>query len=172
MSETGTQVLHAGETFCEHSVCIGAPDLALLDRLEVAPDVRDAAAFYRQHAPARPDMHYFGVFQAGRLIGQILLHDIDGATGESLVAYHLFHAADRSRGFGTIALGLLQRYALTRQELRRLVIITSRDNPASQRIAVKRGFQLIGPAHEDSERLLVFAWDVPGRAVRPTEEAK
>jgi RimJ/RimL family protein N-acetyltransferase len=159
--------LHTGPSFCEHTICIGTPDLGLLGRLEVAPDVRDAAAFYLSHAPTRPDIYYFGVFHAGRLIGQILLHDIDEASGESLVAYHVFQAADRSRGFGTIALGLLQGYVQASQPLRRLVIITSRDNSASQRIAAKCGFKIVGPAREDPDRLLVFAWDIPGRAARP-----
>ena len=98
------------------------------------------------------------------MIGQILLHDLDVHTGESLVAYHLFHLQARGQGYGTLALRLLQDYVVGQTELKKLVIITSRDNLASQQIARKCGFQYSGTSREDPLNDMVFAWHVPFRS--------
>jgi RimJ/RimL family protein N-acetyltransferase len=45
--------------------------------------------------------------------------------------------------------------------LKKLVIITSRDNLASQRIAQKCGFQYVGASREDPVNDMVFEWYVP-----------
>ncbi len=152
--------LYAGPSYCHQDVCIGSPDLERLSTAPKVADILDAATFYLNTAPTRSDIYYFCIYQQGTPIGQIILHDIDWQTGESLVAYHLFLPEYRGRGKGTTALALLQRYVRSATPLTRLVLITSRDNPASQRIAAKCQFELLGPAREDPEQLLVFAWDV------------
>jgi RimJ/RimL family protein N-acetyltransferase len=159
--------IHMGQPLCDHHVCIGPPNFERLQGTPIAPDVREAVAFYHEQAPVRANCYAFGVYWFGAFIGQIVLHDIDEAAGESLVAYHLFHPTNRNQGIGTIALRLLQQYVQSTRMLRRLVIITSHDNPASQRIAAKCGFQQVGPAREDPEHLIVFAWDVPESEAPP-----
>jgi RimJ/RimL family protein N-acetyltransferase len=154
--------VHNGPSYCQHEICIGPPDLAQIASVPKAPDVRDSITFYLDAAPTRPDIYYFCIYQHATPVGQIVLHDIDWQAGESLIGYHLFLQEYRSRGIGTTALALLQRYVRANTSLRRLIIITSRDNHASQRIAIKCGFDLIGPAREDPDQLLVFGWDVPG----------
>ena len=67
----------------------------------------------------------------------------------------------RGRGTGTKMLTLLQRYVREETTLRRLVAITSDDNVASQRIALKCGFVHTGPPREDPVHGMCFEWRVP-----------
>jgi len=100
-------------------------------------------------------VHYFGIYLGNRLAGQILLHDIDHAAREALIAYHVFNPALRGQGYGSRALALLISY-LHSSELMRVFIITSRDNIASQRIALRSGFTYAGPSREDLVSGMVF----------------
>ena len=151
---------HTGHSYCQHAICIGTPDAEHIRTVPKAHDVEESVSFYLHAAATRVDIYYLCIYQHALPVGQILLHDIDVRSGESLVGYHLFRIADRGRGIGTTALALLQAY-VQNIPLTRLIIITSRDNTASQRIATKCGFHVVGPAREDPEHLIVFAWDVP-----------
>ena len=91
-------------------------------------------------------------------MGQILLHDIDEIAKEALIAYHLFQLSYRSHGLGTTMLALLKQYVLVETDLRRLIIITSQDNIASQRIAQKCGFQYAGTPREDPLEGVLYEW--------------
>lgn len=95
------------------------------------------------------------------MVGQILLHDMDADTGESLVGYHVFEPHRRGQRTGTKALTLLERFAAEQTGLRKLVIITSQDNLASQALARKCGFVLTGASRKDPENGLVFEWTAP-----------
>ena len=156
--------VHTGQSYCHQYVCIGAPDLEQLRTVPKASDVEDSVIFYLHAAPTRPDIYYFCIYHYAKPVGQIMLHDINTQTGESLIGYHLFQSDYRGQGIGTAALMLLQAHVQATTALARLIIITSRDNTASQRLATKCGFYVIGPAREDPEHLIVFVWDVP----RPT----
>ncbi|MDQ2997939.1 MAG: GNAT family N-acetyltransferase [Chloroflexota bacterium] len=151
---------HTGQSYCQHAICIGAPDVEQLRTVPKARDVEESVSFYLHAAPTRLAMYYFCIYQHALPVGQIMLHDINARSGERLIGYHLFRIADRGQGIGTIALALLQAYVQT-TPLTRLIIITSRDHTASQQIATKCGFHVLGPAREDPEHLIVFAWDVP-----------
>ncbi len=140
-------------------VIIGPPDLPAILRTPLAADVRADVELYLHAAPARADIDYFAISSSGRPVGQILLHDINLASGESLVGYHLFSRADRGQGIGTRALRLLQRHVIQRTQLRQLTIITTEDNLASQARARACGFAHAGPAREGPP-LLVFRWAV------------
>jgi RimJ/RimL family protein N-acetyltransferase len=63
---------------------------------------------------------------------------------------------------GTKALQLLVRYAAEQTKLHHLVIITSQDNLASQKLAQKCGFQFTGAAREGAH-LMVFEMEIPKR---------
>ncbi len=112
-------------------------------------------------ARTRQDAYYFAIYRRAEAVGQIFLHDVDRHAATALVGYHLFEAHARGRGVGTRALGLLQEYAAEETDLKRLVIITTRDNAASRRVAEKRGFEYVGPQREHPEIGLCFSWDVP-----------
>jgi len=119
--------LYTGPSYWQDDVSIGPP--------AVGPLRAGAAGGFARwflEAPERDDVCYFSIYVGRALVGQILLHDIDATTGESLVGYHVFEPRQRGRGTGTKALTLLERFAAERTRLRRLVIITSRDNLASQ----------------------------------------
>ena len=91
--------LHTGQSYCHHDVCIGAPDLEQLRTLPKASDVEDSVIFYLDAAPTRPDIYYFCIYHHAMPVGQIMLHDINTQTGESLLGYHLFHSDYRGQGY-------------------------------------------------------------------------
>ena len=154
--------LHAGQSYALEGVQIGPPGLDLIEQAPKAADIADAVAHWLTAAQTRTDVYYFAVYldHVPLPVGQILLHDIDHTTGESLVGYHLFHPHWRGRGIGTKALQLLQHVVVSTTALRKLVIITSRDNRASQTIARKCGFAYAGTPWEDPVEGVVFAWSV------------
>jgi RimJ/RimL family protein N-acetyltransferase len=154
-------VFYTGQSYRQDKVSIGPADLSLLPSSLIASDVNDSIQHWVSEAQKRDDILYFSIFRGQGLIGQILLHDLNVDTGESLVAYHLFRPQLRGRGYGTHALHLLQSYILQQTALKKLIIITSRDNLASQRIAQKCGFQYVGTSREDPVNDMVFEWDVP-----------
>ena len=147
--------LYTGPALSDGVVVLRAPDPADLRQLEPAPDVEQAFRHWLAAADSAGDVHYFGVYLGNRLVGQILLHDIDRESHEALIAYHLFEPALRRQGYGSRALALLISY-LHSIDLLRVFIITSRDNIASQRIAVKTGFSFAGPSREDPVSGMVF----------------
>ena len=147
---------YSGQGYSQDAVRIGPPALELL-RTGAAGGV--ARWFFE--VPRRDNACYFSVYVGRELVGQIFLHGIDTDRGESLVGYHVFEPRQRGRGTETKALTLLKRFAAERTGLRRLVIITSRDNLASQALARKCGFVLTGTSREDPENGLVFEWTIP-----------
>ena len=152
---------YTGPSYRQDPVSIGSPDPGLLQSVLVDSDVRDSIEHWFSEARRREDILYFSIFRDGKLAGQILLHDINAHIGESLVAYHLFHPQLRGQGTGTQALRLLQSYILHQKALKKLVIITSRDNLASQHIARKCEFQYVAPSREDPVNEMVFEWYMP-----------
>src|SRR5688572_5390648 len=155
---------YTGQSSRQDKVRIGPPDLSLLQSILIASDVKDSIKHWVSEAQRREDILYFSVFLGQELIGQILMHDLNPETGESLVAYYLFRPQVRGQGFGTLALRLLQSYVLRQTALKKLVIITSRDNLASQHIARKCGFQYVGASREDPVNDMVFEWHMPLRS--------
>ena len=151
---------YSGQLYRQGQVSIGPPELSLLRSVSVASDVKVAFEHWASEAPGRKDILYFSIFLDQELIGDIVLHDLNIDTGVSLIAYHLFQSSLRGHGFGTLALQLLQSYVLDQTPLKKLIIITSRDNLASQRMALKCGFQYTGGSREDPINDMVFEWDV------------
>lgn len=152
---------YTGLSYRQDQVSIGAPDFRLLQSILIDSDVKDSFEHWISEAQKREDILSFSIFLGQEVVGQILLHDVDIHTGESLVAYHLFRPQARGQGFGTLALRLLQSYVLRETALKKLVIITSRDNLASQHIARKCEFDYIGTSREDPVNEMVFEWNVP-----------
>jgi RimJ/RimL family protein N-acetyltransferase len=145
-------------------------DVDTLQQVTKAPDVSESFNHWLAEAQVRDDIYYFAILVRGAPVGQILLHDTNRVTGESLVAYHLFDPGIRRHGIGTQALGLLQRFVASAMALKKLVIITSRDNVASQHIALKCGFMHVGVPREDPINGLVLTWDVPRRTVEESND--
>jgi RimJ/RimL family protein N-acetyltransferase len=150
--------LHTGSEYRDGDVMLRSP----LPGAAVSPMDEDAARWWSQAAEDE-GIYYFAVFHLERWVGQILLHDIDTLTREALIAYHLFRASDRGQGIGTKALNLLKQYIAAETDLKKVVIITSRDNQASQRIAQKCGFEYVGTSREDPLNGMVFQWNIEAR---------
>ena len=144
---------YGGQPYTNDTTVIGAPT-----RLLLPTGATNACSYWPTIAPIRDDIWYFAIYELGALVGAILLHDWDRTKQESLVAYHLFAPSDRGRGIGTRALALLQRVVFEQTNLHTLVILTSDDNRASQRIAEKCGFSYAGPSQEDPLHGMVFTY--------------
>lgn len=155
---------YTGQSYYQDQISIGPPNLCLLQSVFIASDVQYAVEHWVSEAQGRDDILYFSIFLDQALIGQILLHDLNLDTEESLIAYHLFDPQLRGQGVGTRSLRLLQSYILEQTTLKKLIIITSRDNLASQSIARKCQFQYAGGSREDPINDMVFEWQVPRRS--------
>lgn len=149
---------HHGAPYQDGALWIGAPAVERILQSDIAEDVRGDVEHYLACAPADPAIYYFTIYHDETPVGQIVLHDINHETGESLVGYALFTPAWRGRGIGARALRLLRRYVTEQTRLTHLVIITGVDNLPSQRIAQKCGFLFTGGAQEEPEQLVVYEW--------------
>ena len=154
---------HKGKFYTDGYVGIGAPDMEAIRRTAKAPDVVASVQHWLDSAAKSEDLYYFSIYWRDTLVGAIFLHDIDRESKTSLVGYHLLDRAHRGRGIGTTALSLLQRFVVESTDLVRLIIITSRDNLASQRVAQKCGFAHAGAPREDPEHGVLFQWDISTR---------
>ena len=153
--------LHSGPADRDGNVSIGSPDIGILRHAPRASDAVQAFGRWIAEARVRDDIYYVSIYYEQKPVGQIFLHDMDPATGESLLGYHVFEAHLRGRGIGTKALRLLQQFVVEATTLRSLVAIASRENPASRAIAGKCGFSFAGAPHEDPVNGIVFEWNVP-----------
>lgn len=154
--------LHAGRILTCEEVGIGPPNTSAAQRAAsyVGEDPFEPVGGWFSWARTRQDAYYFAIYWRGQTVGQIFLHDVDPQAGTALVGYHLFAAQTRGKGVGAKALGLLQEFTLKETNLKRLLIITTRNNDASRRVAEKCGFEFVGPQREDQEVGLCYAWDV------------
>lgn len=153
--------IHTGQIYNYAGVCIGPANIESILHADVTADVEMEVQHWSAEAGVRNDIYYFAIStDQNTPIGQIFLHDIDNAREESLVGYHLFAPHLRGRGIGTKALHLLQQFVVSETTLTTLIIITSRDNVASQTIAQKCGFTYAGTPREDPVDGVVFAWNV------------
>ena len=151
--------LHEGQAYRENGVSLEAPVPAIMRAAPLAEDVRASEGHWLADALSDDSVYYFAVCENGKVVGQVLLHDIDHENKTALVAYALFQPGSRRRGTGTTMLKLLQRFVVEATAIEKLVIITSRDNPASQRIAEKCGFKFSGTSREDPVNGMVFEWE-------------
>jgi ribosomal-protein-serine acetyltransferase len=154
---------HIGQPFLNGDISIGAVDLKAVRQIAKVSDVAASIQHWLDSAGESGTIYYFSIYRRATLVGAILLHNIDPGSKAALVAYHLFDRAHRRSGIGTVALSLLQQFVVANTNLERLIIITSRDNLASQRIAQKCGFVHAGAPREDPENGMLFQWDVPAR---------
>jgi RimJ/RimL family protein N-acetyltransferase len=152
-------MLYVGPPLIDGLVSLAAVRPAEVDECLTDPIVRHSMV-WADRAVSDPSMLYFGIFRSGILVGQIFLHDRDDELREALVGYGLFAAANRGQGIGTTALRLLQHHVAESLDLKRLIVITSADNPASQRLALRCGFTLAGAPREDPTGLL-YSWPTP-----------
>ena len=77
------------------------------------------------------------------LIGSIRLNRIDTKSRCAFVAYELCRHY-QNKGYATESLGAVVSYAHSRGNLNRLEAWTTHDNPASERVLCKSGFQYEG----------------------------
>jgi len=146
-------VLYAGEPLGSPPIRLVAPRPDEVASAET--DERDNdGPWSRWFSSARTGpVVYFSVEDAGRIVGEVFLHDVDPSRREALVGYRIFQPEDRRRGIGTAALGLLIDWARSSGELDSVVAIARSDNEESRRLAERAGFSHVGAAREDAGRV-------------------
>ena len=147
--------IYSGSPLSDGDVRIGPPENQDLDFVPLANDVAEAARHWLREARGQETIIYFAVYFKQVWVGGIVLLDFSIQSGESLIAYHLFNLTGEARGSAQ-ALSLLIDYVQKETALDRLVIITSKENTASQKIAMKNGFRFLGPSREDPLNGMVF----------------
>jgi RimJ/RimL family protein N-acetyltransferase len=145
--------LYDGPALAAGPVSLVPPHEDLLSVALETADLPDHEKTWIDRARADAAIYYFGIERDNRLVGQVVLHNIDTAAGEGTVGYHIFRQENRGHGSGGAALKAACHYALQDFGLRRLVAITSYDNTASRQIAVKAGFSEVGPAREGPDKV-------------------
>ncbi len=162
--------LHAGRPYGTGRVTIGPAFIEEFVQARVDADVASSVSRWPALAAERADIYLFAVRTGHELVGQIFLHDIEPKARSSLIAYHLLRPELRGRGVGARMLRLLLRFVRDETNLDRLVVITSKDNLASQGVARKNGFVVEGAPREDPENGVVLAYQVKRRG-EPAERA-
>lgn len=85
-------MIYSGDAFVDGPVAIGP-----VTTDSVHPELADAVASpsmdWGNRASSDESCMYSGITDRDELVGQILIHDIDPARGEGLIAYHLFRPA-------------------------------------------------------------------------------
>lgn len=150
--------LYNGVRYADGDISIGVPNVVAIQSAHKQADFDESMGKWLDRTVEDDHICYFGIYLGHLVIGQIFLHDIESVAKTALVGYHIFERSFRGRGFGTVALRLLQRYVAERTYLIRLCAITSRDNLASRSIGRKCGFVEIGPSREDPENGIVMEW--------------
>lgn len=145
--------LYDGPPVRNAAVSLTSVDLAALRCALETADITEHQKTWCERAQTDDAILFFGVTDHDRLVGQMMLHDID-ADRVSLVGYHVFKAGDRGRGTGSLALEALCRHAFDAMGILRLVAITGIENHASQRIATKCGFTNKGQAREGPHKVV------------------
>lgn len=140
---------YAGPPLREGPISIaGPPAESELVAVEPGDDFGDypAAGVWHRQTAIDDGSLYFALLDGSRLVGQVMLHDIDRGTSSSLVGYHVFRRSDRGGGRATTALKLLVRYVAEQTDLVTLAAIIDQRNAASRRVASLAGFSLAGVA--------------------------
>jgi len=102
----------------------------------------------------REDEVFFGIrsLESDKLIGFIALDGISWQHGDASVAIAIGDRRYWSKGYGTDAMRILQRYAFQSLGLQRLTLVVYDYNPRAQRSYEKSGFVVEGRTREAMER--------------------
>lgn len=103
----------------------------------------DQERAYIDYMLAQENEHLFSLVLAGQLIGSINLHNFQADEGSVEMGYWL-HSAHQHQGYMTQAVDILSAQAFQNQQLNSLNLLIAQDNGASQRVAKRAGYQLVG----------------------------
>lgn len=101
-------------------------------------DARADAYFDRQREKRRI---FFAILRDGEPVGEILLKDIDPASGECTLGVHLQNDSVKGQGIGTEAERLALAYAFSELGMRAVNADAVLKNTRSQHVLEKAGFQ-------------------------------
>jgi methylated-DNA-protein-cysteine methyltransferase-like protein len=135
---------YSGPDLVAGDVRIGLADPNEMRLACMDSDAREDFESCLASAEARDDVLYFSIRLDGRLVGQILLHDMAGDGSDALVAYHLLNPGCGNAGVATAALELLIRYVEANRIAERITAVSESGNAASRRVAEKCGFVFRG----------------------------
>jgi RimJ/RimL family protein N-acetyltransferase len=121
------------------------PEVARLTCTDTSRFTRERVdAFYARipHDPTRRD---YGIVEAARperLLGEVVLNEIDPEAGSAHFRIAILRAEDRERGLGTRATRRLMAHAFDDLGLQRVVLEVYAFNPRARHVYAKLGFQV------------------------------
>ncbi len=123
------------------------PDSSLNSELPANPDLKKSRQFFnrisRLHANGSGVAWMIETIESQILIGSIRLSRIDNKSQSAFVAYELC-PQNWNKGYATESLAAVVTYAHTAGKLNRLEAWTTNENPSSERVLTKNGFQYEG----------------------------
>ncbi len=131
----------------------------VIERHVEAPPAHPAARRWWQRQRDGEPVRLFEARIGAEAVAAVVLHDLDRERRSALVAYHVYEPSRRRRGVGTAALRAVQQIVTSEGELDELVVITSADNGASQRLAERCGCRPRRAPREGPAGLL-YVWRV------------
>jgi ribosomal-protein-alanine N-acetyltransferase len=126
---------------------LSQPELSANSELPATPDLKSSRRFLhkisRLHANGSGVAWMIETQDTQTLLGSIRLNQIDTKSHSALVAYELCPQY-WNKGYTTESLAAVVLYAHNAGKLNRLEAWTTHDNPSSERVLIKCGFQYEG----------------------------
>ncbi len=136
-----------GKDLSAYHRILSHPDTSLNSELPANPDLKKSRQFLsrisRLHANGSGVAWMIVTHDSKTLIGSIRLNRIDKKSRSAFVAYELSRQY-WNKGYATESLAAVVTYAHTEGKLNRLEAWTTHDNPPSERVLTKNGFQYEG----------------------------
>jgi len=98
-----------------------------------------------EHAADRWD---YGIMAGGALVGEVVLNNVDLPNRSASLRIAIWEPAQRDKGYGTEAAGLLIRHGFEAVGLNRIELEVYAFNPMARRVYEKLGFRLEGTRRE------------------------
>lgn len=126
---------------------------AFLDFVETSVDASSQRDYFKMKmlGVANETDKLFFITLDDRIVGCIDLHNINMNVKKAEVGYWL-HSAFTGRNIMSRAVEALRDYSFTILGLNKLSILADVDNTASNKVALKSGFLLVGVKHQDEIR--------------------
>ncbi len=122
-----------------------------------------AGILARSYAYRRHRAICWGIYEARRMVGLALLHDLE----EEPACYHLMellvHEQEQRKGYGSAALHLILAHCRREGKFSRVEVCVKKCNTAAMHIYEKAGFRDTGYIDSDTPDCLIRAYELPSK---------
>ena len=124
-----------------------------LDFVDSSIDVTSQIDYFKMkmNGLAKGTDKLFFIAKGNKLIGCIDLHNIDSNSKKAEIGYWI-HSNFTGKNITTQAVRILCDYSFTVLDLNKLIILADVENIASNKVAIKSGFKLLGIRYQDDIR--------------------